>query len=346
MTGAFLAPSSRGRVWRRFRKRWLSLGALGLLGLLFAAAALADELASDKPIAARVGGHTWWLPNLTRPLELRADTVQTLRARLNRDQGDWMVEPLVPFGPYQTYSGQSAERPSAPPWGPDSDHPLGTDEVGRDVFARLVHGARASLTVGFVAVGLYVLIGLLLGLLAGYYGGVLDAVVSRVTEITMTFPTMFFILAVMGLVHVKTLVPIMLVIGLTRWTDVCRLVRAEVLRLKTLEFVQASRAIGASDLRILARHLVPNAMGPVLVAATFGIAGAILIESSLSFLGFGVPPPAPSWGELLSQANRYLTHPGAWWLTVYPGLAIFATVTAFNLVGEGLRDALDPRQGA
>ncbi|MHB8874277.1 MAG: ABC transporter permease, partial [Myxococcaceae bacterium] len=236
-----------------------------------------------------------------------------------------------------------APRLTAPPWAPDREHPLGTDEVGRDVLARLVHGARVSLSVGFVAVALYVLIGLIVGALAGYYGGVVDAVVSRITEVMMTFPTFFFILAVLGLMRVRTIYPIMLVLGLTRWTDVSRLVRAEVLRLKTLEYVQASRALGASDLRIITRHLLPNAMGPVLVAATFGVAGAILIESSLSFLGFGVPPPAASWGELLSQAHRYVTHPGAWWLTLYPGLAIFLTVTSFNLVGEGLRDALDPR---
>jgi peptide/nickel transport system permease protein len=330
-------------VWRQYRRRRLNLVALTILALLFLAAALAEQLASDKPIAARVAGETYWFPNLTQPLALRNTNLQTLRKQLDPNQGDWMIEPLIPFGPNQTYAEGEVPQEGAPPWQPGGGHPLGTDEVGRDVAARIIHGARVSLTVGFVAVGIYVLIGLLVGAIAGFYGGAVDAVLSRITEVMMTFPTFFFILAVLGLMRVKTIFPVMIVIGLTRWTDVARLVRAEVLRLKTLEFVQASRALGASDARIITRHLLPNAMGPVLVSATFGVAGAILLESGLSFLGLGVPPPTSSWGELLTQAHRYVTHPGAWWLTLYPGLAIFITITAFNLAGEGLRDALDPR---
>lgn len=341
---ALTAPVSYSRrVWRQLRRRRLPLVAVGVLGALFAVALFAEQLASHKPIAVRLDGQTYWFPNVLDPLALRNETVHTLRDRLDRAAGDWMIEPLLPYGPNQTYAEQPRAREGAPPWGPDAEHPLGTDELGRDVLARLIHGARVSLTIGFVAVALYVLIGLVLGALAGYFGGLVDTVISRFTEVMLTFPTLFFILAVLGLMRVRTLVPIMIVLGLTRWTDVSRLVRAEVLRLKELEFVQAARALGASDARIILRHLLPNAMGPVLVAATFGIAGAILIESALSFLGFGVPPPTASWGELLTQAHRYLTHPGAWWLTLYPGLAIFLTVTAFNLVGEGLRDALDPR---
>jgi peptide/nickel transport system permease protein len=338
------ARAAWARNWRKFRARKLSMAGLSVLAALFSVAVFAEQLASDKPLAVRVAGQTFWFPNVVKPLALRNDTVGTLRARLDRGRGDWMLEPLIPFGPNETYSGVAAPRAAAPPWAPDDEHLLGTDEVGRDVLARLIHGARVSLTVGFVAVGLYVLIGVVLGALAGFYGGAVDAVISRVTEVMMTFPTLFFILAVLGLMRVTSLYPIMIVLGLTRWTDVSRLVRGEVMRLKTLEYVQASRALGASDVRLIARHLLPNAMGPVLVAATFGVAGAILIESSLSFLGFGVPPPTASWGELLSQAHRYVTHPGAWWLTLYPGVAIFLTVTSFNLVGEGLRDALDPRQ--
>lgn len=317
--------------------------ALGVLAVMFLMALMAEQLASDKPVAVRVDGATHWFPNLTDPAALRNENVHRLRSRLRPELGEWMIEPLIPYGPFQTYAEQPTQPTSAPPWAPDGEHFLGTDELGRDVLARIVHGTRVSLTVGFVAVSIYVAIGVLLGALAGYYGGAVDALVSRVTEVMMTFPTLFFILAVLGLMRVQSMVPIMVVIGLTRWTDVCRLVRAEVLRLKRLEFVEAARALGASDARIILRHLLPNAMGPVMVAATFGVAGAILIESALSFLGFGVPPPTASWGELLTQAHRYVVHPGAWWLTLFPGLAIFLTVTAFNLAGEGLRDALDPR---
>lgn len=238
---------------------------------------------------------------------------------------------VIPFGPNQTDLESTLQPPS-------STHLFGTDEIGRDVLARVIHGARISLAVGVLSVALYVVLGIFFGALAGYYGGRVDAVISRVSETLMSFPTLFLVLSVMGLTRVKTVIPILLVIGLTRWPDVARLVRAEVLRLRALDFVQASRALGASDARLLLRHLIPHALPPVLVAAAYGVPSAILIESALSFLGFGVPPPAPSWGELLTQAHRYVTYPGAWWLTLFPGLALFVTVGGFHLLGEGLRD--------
>lgn len=314
------------------KSRPLMAVAIALVGALLGIALGADLLASDKPIVVRDRAGRWYvLPAVSDPPELRAETLASLR-----DRGVWMLEPLLPWGPNQTSARQILQPP-------DGAHPFGTDELGRDVLARLIHGARVSLTVGLVAVAIYVLIGLLLGAAAGYFGGRVDAVISRATEVMMTFPTFFLVLCVLGLMRVQSLLPIMVVIGLTRWTDVSRLVRAEVLTLRSQDFIQASRALGASDLRVILRHLLPNALGPVLVAATFGVASAILLETALSFLGFGVPPPASSWGELLTQAHRYVTYPGAWWLTVFPGAAIFLTVTALNLLGEGLRDALDPR---
>lgn len=312
--------------------------ALWAVAGLIAVAIAADLLASDLPLAVRQGGVSHWLPMLTRPLELRGATQQSLE-----QNAEWIWRTPVPWGPNQTFAANTVQRDTPPPWGPDRAHWLGTDELGRDVLARLIHGARVSLTVGLFSMALCVLLGLLLGGLAGYYGGKTDAVISRLTEVMITFPTLFFVLAVLGLLRITSLIPLVVVIGFTRWTDIARLVRAEVLKLKGLDFITASRALGLSDARILLRHLLPNALSPVLVAATFGVASAILIESALSFLGLGAPPPTASWGELLTQAHRYLTHPGAWWLAVFPGLCIAVTVLALNELGEALRRLLDPR---
>ncbi|MBI5487705.1 MAG: ABC transporter permease [Deltaproteobacteria bacterium] len=249
---------------------------------------------------------------------------------------DWAILPLVPWGPLQS----KADGRIAPLEAPSASHWLGTDDRGRDVLARLVHGTRVSLSVGLVAVALYVFIGVFLGAAAGFYGGWLDAGVTRLVEALMAFPAFFFVLIIQGLLPAASILQIMVVIGLTRWTEVARLVRGEVLRLRSAEFVVAAQALGLPPRRILVRHVLPNAMGPVFVSATFGIAGAVLLESALSFLGFGTPPPTPSWGELLTQA---FAHEGKWWLTAFPGFMIFVTVTAYNLVGEGIRDAVDPR---
>lgn len=223
---------------------------------------------------------------------------------------------------------------------PSFTHPFGTDEQGRDILSRIFYGARISLSVGLVAVSIYVAIGIVIGALAGYYGGWVDIIISRFIEVMICFPAFFLILVILAFVG-PSIYNIMIVIGLTGWTGIARLVRGEFLRLKNQEFVLAARSYGASDLRIMFRHLLPNSLAPVLVNATFGIAAAILIESSLSFLGFGVPPHVASWGEMLSSSRGYMDI--AWWLTLIPGLAIFVTITAYNLVGEGLRDAIDPR---
>ncbi|MBS1151123.1 MAG: Dipeptide transport system permease protein DppC [Myxococcaceae bacterium] len=323
---------------RRSRLKLRGRLALWAVIALVLTAIAADLLAADLPLAVRLDGRTHWLPMLTRPVPLRGATQQALAVR-----AEWIWRTPVPWGPNQTFAANAAVRDTPPPWGPDGNHWLGTDELGRDVLARLIHGARVSLTVGLLSVALCVAIGLLLGGLAGYYGRGVDAVISRVTEIMITFPTLFFVLAVLGLLRISSLFPLVLVIGFTRWTDIARLVRAEVLKLKGLDFITASRALGLSDARILVRHLLPNALSPVLVAATFAVASAILIESALSFLGLGAPPPTASWGELLTQAHRYLTHPGAWWLAVFPGMCIAATVLALNELGEALRALLDPR---
>ncbi len=223
---------------------------------------------------------------------------------------------------------------------PSMAHPFGTDDLGREVFVRMLYGARISLLVGFVAVGISTLIGIVLGSLAGYYGSWVDALVMRFVDIMLCFPTFFLILAVIAFLD-PSIWNIMIVIGLTSWMGVARLIRAEFLSLRQRDFVLAAQALGASDLRLIFRHILPNAMSPVLVSATLGVAGAILTESALSFLGIGVQPPTPSWGNMLIVGKQTLG--SAWWLSVFPGLAILITVLGYNLLGEGVRDALDPR---
>src|SRR5512145_3026474 len=229
-----------------------------------------------------------------------------------------------------------ARRLQSPSW----SYPLGTDDLGRDVLARIFYGARISLLVGFVAVGISTLIGILLGALAGYYGRWIDALIMRFVDIMLCFPSFFLILAVIAFLE-PSIWNIMIIIGLTSWMGVARLVRAEFLSLRERDFVLAARALGARDSRIIFRHILPNALSPVLVSATLGVAGAILTESALSFLGIGVQPPTPSWGNMLIAGKQTLGT--AWWLSAFPGLAILVTVLGYNLLGEGIRDALDPR---
>lgn len=223
---------------------------------------------------------------------------------------------------------------------PSFAHPLGTDALGRDVLSRILYGGRVSLWVGFVAVGISTAIGLALGLAAGYFGRLTDEVIMRGVDVMLCFPSFFLILAVIAFLE-PNLTNIMAVIGLTSWMGVARLVRAEAMSLRGRDYVLAARAAGAGPVRIILRHILPNALAPVLVSATLGVAGAILVESSLSFLGLGVQPPDASWGNMLMDGKEVLEV--APWLSVFPGLAILFTVLGYNLLGESLRDLLDPR---
>ncbi len=298
-------------------------------------ALLADFIASDLPILLKYDGKTYVVPNVLRPDELRdMDNIALMDLMVKGE--DWGLFPPVPYGPLQSKVEGEIEALGSP----SNRHLMGTDDRGRDVLARVVHGTRISLLVGFVAVAIYVVIGIFFGAVAGFYGGWLDSIISRVIETMMSFPTFFFILAIQGLLQRSSIIQIMIVIGLTRWTDVARLVRGEVLKVKNENYILAARSMGLSNARILLRHVIPNSMGPVMVAASLGIAGTVLIEAALSFLGFGTPPPSPSWGEMLTQAYE---HPQCWWLMALPGFALFSTVLAYNLIGEALRDAVDPR---
>lgn len=246
------------------------------------------------------------------------------------------------FAPYLTNHDRDAIDMMMVEQAPSAQHWLGTDDLGRDVFTRLMYGGRVSLTVGLVAVSIYLCIGVVLGSIAGYYGRAVDNVIMRVTDVIMVLP--FFPLALtMAAVLGPSVYNTMIIIGLLGWTGICRLVRGEFLSLRRRDFVEAAQAEGASDARIIFRHILPNAMAPIMVAATLGVAGAVLSEAGLSFLGLGVQQPMPSWGNMLSSAislRVLLLRP---WLWIPPGLIIFVAVLAVNLLGDGLRDALDPR---
>ena len=245
-----------------------------------------------------------------------------------------VAAPIVaPHDPHKLDIKRILEPPSARHW-------LGTDQVGRDVLSRMLYGARVSLAVGFVSVGIAAAIGIALGAAAGYHGGTVDGAVMRLVDLMLVFPRFFLLLAVLAFLK-PSIWTIMVVIGLTGWMGVARLVRAEFLALKEREFVVWSQSVGASALRIIWRHILPNAMAPVLVAMTLGIPAAILTESGLSFLGLGVRPPYATWGNILNDGKEVIEL--AWWLSVYPGVAILLTVLSYNLLGEGIRDALDPR---
>lgn len=327
-------------VWQHFRKKRLAVAGLGITLFFFAVAIFAPVLANDRPILVRYSGQWYW-PIFSGLEKVGPYDWQEVKRKNHpfifqgnlEKPGDFAIWPLVPYSATEYNLLVSLAPPTFKHW-------LGTDDRGRDVLSRMIYGARISLSVGFVAVGIAVVIGIFLGSLAGYFGGWADQLISRLIEILLTIPTFFLIIAIIAFLP-PSIYNIMVVIGLTGWTGVARFVRAEFFKLKQLDFVLASRALGASNARLIFVHMLPNAMAPVLVSAVFGIAGAILTESSLSFLGFGVPPPTPSWGDILSQSRDYIEF--AWWLTIFPGIAIFLSITAYNLVGEGLRDAMDPK---
>jgi peptide/nickel transport system permease protein len=233
-------------------------------------------------------------------------------------------------------------RLTPPAWmaGGSWEHPLGTDTLGRDIVSRLLYGARVSLIVGFSAVIVAGALGLVLGLVSGYYGGRLDDVLMRLGDVQLAFPALVLAVAVLAVVG-SGLVTIVVVLGVTSWVTYARIARGEALSLRHREFVEGARALGADDLAILRRHLLPNVLPSITVVATFSVARTIIAEASLSFLGLGLPAPAPSWGAMLDEGRNYLTT--GWWLALFPGLAILLVVLGINVVGDWLRDALDPR---
>jgi peptide/nickel transport system permease protein len=327
-------------VLAHLRQSRLAMLALVAIAQLFLFAVFADLLASDLPLACRLQGTTYVLPAVTHPRALDGWDNATIAE--STVPGDWTIPPLVAFGPRQTTARGELVVLAPPSWSfrGSNAHPLGTDAYGRDVFARLVHGARTSMSIAFVAVLALVAIGAMLGALGGFFGGQFDALVARLIETLTAFPSLVLVLVVQAIVPHPTSITFLATLALTRWTEVARLVRAEVLLVTSQEYVLAARAIGASPWRVLVKHVAPNARAPVLVSSAFGLASVVLIEAALDFLRVGVPAPVASWGEMLSQSRDHLA---AWWLLIFPGCCLLLAVIALNLVGEALRDALDPR---
>lgn len=334
-------------VWRQFKQNKLAVIGLWSVMVLVFLALFSDFIANDRPLLMKYDNKLY-SPVLKGMLvdagigvwdpEFRNKKFKLLLEMDNRKPVDerkiqWILFPPIPYSP-NDYDLDYVITP------PSFEHWLGTDDTGRDLASRLIHGTRISLSIGLVAVSIYITIGIILGALAGYFGGWVDILISRMIELMICFPVFFLIIAIVAYLP-QSIYNIMIVIGITGWAGVARLVRGEFLRIRNIDYVSAAQALGFGSGRIVFRHVLPNALAPVFVSATFGVAVAILTESGLSFLGFGVPPQVASWGSILAKAREIL--PAGWWITTFPGLAIFLTVTVLNLVGEGLRDAMDPR---
>lgn len=330
-------------AWRRYRTHKLGMLGLAIVLTLFATGFFAPLLANDDPIITRYEGK-WYFPAVIETIQnipmaslvIKKDKPFRYESFTYKDnfdvKRDWALWTPIPFGPIELTT-ESLQPPSTLHW-------LGTDKSGRDVAARLIYGAGISMKIGFISMGIALVIGLVLGSAAGFAGGWIDMLISRLIEIIMCFPTFFIILAIMAWLPPR-IEFVMIVIGLTRWVAIARYARAEIMRLRESDFAVAAKALGAGPVRIVFRHLVPNALAPILVSVTFGIASAVLIEAALSWLGFGVQAPQPSWGTMLRAGYENLfTAPHM----IPPAcVAIFLAVLSFNLVGDTLRDVIDPR---
>jgi peptide/nickel transport system permease protein len=291
-------------------------------------------LANDKPYYLEYRGKTYF--PIFRGYLVGIGASQWPAELLNVDfkklEGAKALYPPIPFRPSNINLLEPLESPSSKHW-------FGTDKLGRDIASGMIHGSRISLSIGFVAVGIAVMIGVILGAIAGYFGSWVDLVVSRLFEIMLSIPTFFLLITVAALLPPSIFLT-MAIIGMTSWVGMARFTRNEFLRIRNLDYVTSAIALGVTDRKVMFKHILPNALAPVIVSVVLGIAGAILVESSLSFLGIGVPAELVTWGSILHEAS---TTTFAWWLAVFPGFAIFITVLAYYLVGEGLREVLDPR---
>ena len=341
-----------GEAWQRFRRRRLAMIALCFVVVLCTVALFAPMIAGTKPIVCKYKGNIYfpcmgyynrsWENPIFKKDRFRNKYPKNLK---KKDPESWAIFPLVYQDPYRRVrDNEWKDRPGNPSGTKGSPSRLnwfGTNQQGYDVFAQMVHGTQIALSVGFVSMGIAGVVGITIGALAGYLGGWVDVVLSRFIELVMCIPSLVLILALVAMLDNVTNFHLMAIVGCTSWTGIARLARAEFMKLKQMEFITAARAMGAGRMRIMFRHVLRNSLAPVLVPITFGIAAAILIESGLSYLGFGASPPNPSWGTLLKSGRTTIQE--TWWLIVFPGTAIFLTVLAYNLIGEGLQEATDPR---
>lgn len=345
------SPGFWKETWRRLRRNRVAMAALSFVVVLSLVAIFSPAIAGTRPVVCEYKSSLYFpaLGYFNPSWENAIFTKDKFRRRYyenltKNDPDAWAIWPLYYQDPYRRVRenefkdqpGNPAKDEGVPSW----NNPFGTDQRGVDVFAQMVHGTRIALLVGFVSMGIAGAIGITIGAVAGFAGGWVDTILSRIIEVVMCIPTLILILALIAILEQPTIWQLMAVIGITGWTGIARLTRAEFLRLKQSDFVAAAQVTGISRARIIFLYILPNAIAPVLVPITFGIAGAILIESGLSYLGFGAPPPSPSWGALLSEGRRNYT---MWWLVVFPGMAIFSAVLSYNLIGEGLQEATDPR---
>ena len=329
-------------VWRRMRHNRRGMAGLCFIILMVMVSLLSPLWATNQPIVCRYQGK-WHFPALVEVFQLRNAQSHWMEkgapfnmpqfdAKKELDDEAFAIWPLIAY-----HEREQTAHFLAPP---SRVHWLGTDDLGRDVAARMIHGTAVSVKVGFISMAIAAVIGILVGGAAGYWGGWADMIISRVIEVVICFPVFFLILAIMAYLE-PSITNVMIVIGLTRWTNIARYARGEFIRIKTLDYVTAARAVGAGPVRIMMRHILPNALGPIMVSITFGIAGAILLEAGLSWLGFGVQAPNPSWGNILRTAYESLR--SAPYMVYPPCAAIFLAVLSYNLVGDALRDAINPR---
>ena len=318
-----------------------------MVGLSFVLAMLlvsifSPLLATNQPIVCKYKGKLYF-PAVVEIFQSRSSTTHWINkskpfnlpqfdAKEELGPHDFAIWPMIPYHEYDLTDDFFAP--------PSSEHWLGTDELGRDIATRMIHGTSVSVKVGFISMGIAAFVGIIIGGIAGYFGGWVDAVVSRIIEIVICFPVFFLILAIMVWLE-PNITNVMIVIGLTRWTSIARYTRGEFMRIKGQDYVTAALAQGVGHVRIMFRHILPNSLAPVLVSITFGIAAAVLVEAGLSWLGFGVQAPAPSWGNILRTAYDSLRV--APYMVYPPCIAIFLAVLSYNLVGDALRDAIDPR---
>jgi peptide/nickel transport system permease protein len=321
-------------VWRRFRRNPIALAGFYVVCVLAFVALFADFLANDKPYYLQYRGKVYFpiFRSYLVGLGVSHWPPELVNADFKKLPGARSIFPPNPYRPSNINLLEPLETPSSKHW-------FGTDKLGRDVASGMIHGSRVSLSIGFVAVGIAVAIGVVLGAVAGYFGSWVDLVVSRVFEIMLSIPTFFLLITVAALLPPSIFLT-MAIIGMTSWVGIARFTRNEFLRIRNLDYVTSAIALGVTDRKVMFKHILPNALAPVIVSVVLGIAGAILVESSLSFLGIGVPAELVTWGSILHEAS---TTTFAWWLAVFPGFAIFITVLAYYLVGEGLREVLDPR---